>query len=113
MGDLIEDPERLETPEPFIASGKLHGRIIRTDHFGNLITNLGRENVRGFLGKAAPVIRVGAAQLREISLTYSSVPEGELLALFGSSGLLEIAVNGGSAAACLNPEDLQVIIEKN
>ena len=58
------------------------------------------------------MIRIGSIELTEISLTYSSVPEGAILALFGSSGYLEIAVNGGSAAACIKPEYPDVIIER-
>ncbi|HQU56602.1 MAG TPA: SAM-dependent chlorinase/fluorinase, partial [Chitinophagaceae bacterium] len=34
----------------------------------------------------------------KISETYSSVPEGEKLALFNSAGYLEIAINKGNAA---------------
>jgi hypothetical protein len=112
MGVLVNDPVKVELQEPIISSGKLHGMIIRTDHFGNLITNLGRETVKGFLGTSPPVIRIGSIELTEISLTYSSVPEGGILALFGSSGCLEIAVNGGSAAGRLNPEDQEIIVEK-
>jgi len=113
IGDIIVDPVKLEMPEPFISSGKLHGRIIRSDHFGNLISNLGRKAVTGFLETAAPVIRIGSTEIRGISSTYSSVPPGAALALFGSSGRLEIAVNGGSAAVLLNPEDREIIIKKS
>lgn len=112
LGSAIDDPVRLEMPGPVFSSGKLRGRIVRADHFGNLITNLGRETVIGFLGAKPPVVRIGSMELTEISLTYSSVPEGAVLALFGSSGYLEIAVNGGSAAARLSREDPDVIIER-
>lgn len=112
LGSIIDDPVRLELPEPHVSSGKLQGRIIRTDHFGNLITNLGRDTVHSFLETKPPVIRIGPLELTEISPTYSSVPEGAILALFGSSGRLEIAVNGGSAAACIKPEGTDIIIEK-
>jgi len=112
MGGIISDPVRLEPREPFVSGGKLHGRTVRADHFGNLISNFSRETIEGFLGAASPVIRIGSMELHEISATYSSVPKGKVLALFGSSGFLEIAVNGGSAARRLNPEDPGIIIEK-
>ncbi len=112
MGEIITDPVKLELPEPLISSGKLQGRIIRTDHFGNLISNLASVAVFRFLGTASPVIRIGSVEIRAISTTYSSVPKGAILALFGSSGRLEIAVNGGSAASLLNLKDQEIIIEK-
>lgn len=112
MGDAVTDPVKLDLPEPFISSGKLHGRIMRFDHFGNLISNLKRGTVEEFLGPAAPAIRFGSVELREISVTYSSVEQGKMLALFGGSGFLEIAVNGGSAVRLLHPEDPEIIIEK-
>jgi S-adenosylmethionine hydrolase len=34
--------------------------------------------------------------------TFGDAPKGEALAYIGSSGLLEIAINGGNAAKTLN-----------
>ncbi len=112
MGAVIDDPVKLEIPRPFVSSGRLHGRIVRADNFGNIITNLDRAAISGFLGTAPALIRMGPVRLHEISTTYSSVPAGRALALFGSSGFLEIAVNGGSAAGSLKPKDVEIIIEK-
>lgn len=112
MGEAVNDPVRLELPEPSICAGRLQGRVVRTDRFGNLVSNLERDTVLGFLGAERPVIRIGSMEVREISLTYSSVPEGSILALFGSSGFLEIAVNGGSAARALNHEGPDIVVEK-
>ena len=114
MGPAIADPVRLETEEPFVEGGRLHGRIIRADVFGNLVSNLRRETVLKFIGHGQPHIRVGGLELFHIHRTYSSVPEGTLLALFGSSGLLEVAVNGGSAAQSLapdQPKDIEITID--
>jgi S-adenosylmethionine hydrolase len=44
---------------------------------------------------------VGDSAIEGISLTYAGAQPGEMLALFGSTGQLEIAVNMGSAAECL------------
>ena len=39
-------------------------------------------------------------------------PSGTLLALFGSSGLLEVAVNGGSAALAPDqPKNIEITID--
>ncbi|MGN6627756.1 MAG: SAM hydrolase/SAM-dependent halogenase family protein [Tepidisphaeraceae bacterium] len=64
-------------------------RVIAIDHFGNIITN-----VPGELLTAGLKIRGRLA----ISRTYADVPRGQPVALVGSSGLLEVAINGGNAA---------------
>ena len=40
--------------------------------------------------------------LCDLKNTYSDVKKGEFIALFGSSGFLEISINQGSAAKKLN-----------
>ena len=49
-------------------------------------------------------LRVKRRTIRGIWGTYADRDEGELLALLGSSGHLEVAVNGGSAALMLGCE---------
>lgn len=68
------------------------GEIIYIDHFGNLVTNI-------FVPKHVQAeVQCGDLKLTEISRTYAEVEDQELLALVGSSGLLEIAMRNGSAA---------------
>ena len=80
------------------------GQVIHVDRFGNLVTNLrihGAENAIGTVevsGYRIPVAR-----------TYSDVPEGELVALRGSTGLLEIACHYGSALEKLGSDDRLVV----
>ena len=70
-------------------------RVVYVDGYGNLVTNV----------PAAALASVRAVRLagRRVPLhgTYADVPAGELLALVGSFGLLEVAENGGSAARTL------------
>ena len=93
LGPPITDPVIRRTPEAHrAADGSVVGQVVTIDRFGNAITNL--LGVRGgavvVAGRAIPVRRV-----------YADVAPGEPLALAGSSGLLEIAVRDGSAAALL------------
>lgn len=61
------------------------------DRFGNLITNF----EKGF--SSGPFrVRVGDQEVRLVN-TYAEGREGELIALFGSEGFLEIAIKNGSA----------------
>lgn len=97
-GDLVQ----VGVPEASVdRDGQLHGEIIHVDHFGNCITNICREMVPGDAGYR---VQVAAATLPEIKRTYGDVAPGTLLALFGSSGHLEIAMAMDSAADALDLE---------
>jgi len=73
------------------------GEVVHIDHFGNLITNIARELV---MDKGWPTLAIRAGMFEQIPLrqTYGEGKNGELIALFGSSDTLEIAVPRGSAA---------------
>ena len=93
FGPKISDPVLLEFPEPEPVPGGLRVPVLKADRFGNLILNLPAETLSGrrfrvvVEGRRVPFVR-----------TYAEAPEGEPLALIGSDGFLEIAVNQGSAA---------------
>ncbi|MBE9167424.1 SAM-dependent chlorinase/fluorinase [Pleurocapsales cyanobacterium LEGE 06147] len=94
LGNSI-DPDslvKLTLPELTITDNKIIGCIQYCDRFGNLITNIPADAVIGQCwsaiveNRAIPTVQ-----------TYSDVPKGEIAALIGSHGWIEIAVNGGSA----------------
>ena len=88
---------RAEWPRPRLKGGKLLGQILFSDSFGNLITNISREEY-GLLSAGRPLrIKGKGWRIDRIHRTYGQGKTGEPMALFGSSGLLEIAVCGGSA----------------
>ena len=88
-------------------NGELEGQVAAIDHFGNLITNIKSEQLTECLG-AGPQeeirIKIRATVIKGISETYAGVRSNTPLALIGSRGYLEIAVNQGSAAHHLNAE---------
>jgi S-adenosylmethionine hydrolase len=96
LGEPIGDLYLLSAPTPICRGGKLVGRVVHVDHFGNLVTSLRPADLAG-LQPVQLVIRghvVGG--LRRF---YA---EGTGLgAVVGSAGLVELALPGGSAAAAL------------
>lgn len=81
-------------------SGDLVGKIVAIDRFGNLITNIGSKKLNQYCDKQAhhePRIRIGKHIISGLSATYESAEFQKPLALIGSRGYLEIAVNTGSA----------------
>jgi hypothetical protein len=95
VGDVWGEPVRLPSAAPLQQGDRLVGRIVHVDSFGNLITNLpGADALQAevWLGER----RVGA-----IRRTYADVATGGLLAVIGSTGMVEISVRDGSAARVL------------
>jgi S-adenosyl-L-methionine hydrolase (adenosine-forming) len=70
--------------------------VIHVDHFGTLVTSI----PAGAVPPGAEV-RYHATAVGPVRRTFADVPSGELLALAGSGGRLEIAVRDGSAAVRL------------
>jgi S-adenosylmethionine hydrolase len=83
-----------------VAGATIEGEVARVDRFGNLVTTIPGEHLRAS-DASGIVVRVGGREVHGLSGTYADVAPGELCALLGSSGRLEVAVNGGSAAGRL------------
>jgi S-adenosyl-L-methionine hydrolase (adenosine-forming) len=98
LGPTQSEFVRLRWPEPSVGRNEVRGEILYIDRFGNLITNIGQN-----LLPAENLPRLGfktrrATRTIALASHYQAVPPGKLVALIGSSGLLEISANGGSAA---------------
>jgi S-adenosylmethionine hydrolase len=90
LGQPHEHPVIRRTPEARrLQDGAIAGEVIAIDRFGNLVLNT--------MSPAGGIIEI-AGQSLPIHRTYADVPSGALLALIGSSGLIEVAVRDGSAA---------------
>jgi S-adenosyl-L-methionine hydrolase (adenosine-forming) len=76
--------------------GQIRAPVVSVDRFGNCRTLLTRRELPFDLTNV--YVRSKDVTVRGIHSTYSDVPMGKTLALFGSHGGLELAVRGGSAA---------------
>ena len=88
-------------------SGELVGKIVFIDDFGNLITNIHFNTLRDSAKadeKGRIQVKVGSHVINGLSETYGSARSKDTLALIGSRGYLEIAVNKGNASHALNAE---------
>jgi S-adenosylmethionine hydrolase len=93
LGEPFAEPVVRRTPEATRRDdGAVAGVVITIDRFGNAVTNL--------MARRGGVLVVGGRSLA-LTRSYSDVARGALLALVGSSGLVEIAMRDGSAAAQL------------
>jgi S-adenosylmethionine hydrolase len=98
FGRLVSDAVRTaELASTRTARNQWTGRVLKIDHFGNLITNF---HVDAFADvKTQPFeLRVGLERIHRLALTYSETELNELFVIAGSSGYLEVVANQGNAA---------------
>ena len=72
--------------------------MIYIDNYGNVVTNI-HLSLYKEVGRARDFVilfRKASFDIRKIHRHYNQVPEGERLAIFNSSGFLEIAINKGA-----------------
>ena len=88
---------RLDLPKPNVENGKLTGAVIGLDFpFGNLITNVNREDFAklGYqVGDPVPVTLGANEMTLPIVHTFSDVPVGKPLLFIDSRGRLSFAIN--------------------
>ena len=102
LEDFGDPVEQIIALPPFRArrqpDGSLRGRVLHVDAFGNLITDVRLDD----LTSANAVVELAGRTIEGVSSTYE--PGANLRAVTGSSGYLEIAAPGASAAAVLKAE---------
>ncbi len=110
---LLESLVRLKKlwPEVILKSQHrvIRGSVTQIDRFGNITSNIALASL-GSLNKAQSSglqAVCGNLKVKGLKQTYGQAKKGELLLLAGSSGYLEIACSGGSAAARAMPEIIQ------
>jgi hypothetical protein len=89
---------------PTMDNSVINGSVIYIDSYSNVITNITRETFEK-VGKGRRfeiLVQSNHNRITQINKTYNETPNGELLALFNSGGLLEVSINKGNAADLLN-----------
>ncbi|NWF67896.1 MAG: SAM-dependent chlorinase/fluorinase [Chloroflexi bacterium] len=119
VGDALESIFTLPPPQLSVSGKRVRGEIMHIDRFGNIISSIGQLRWLApdkltldprFGDSRVPVpvratearIKIDTTEIEGLSRAYADAPRGTLLALAGSNGYLEIAVNQGNAAATLD-----------
>jgi S-adenosylmethionine hydrolase len=99
IGKPIQDYLRAEFAQPQRSGDRAWtGAILKIDRFGNIVTNF---HIRDFPALSSPaviVVAIGRRKIAALARNYAEYKPGELFAIVGSSGYLEISMNRGSAA---------------
>ncbi|MHC4944621.1 MAG: SAM hydrolase/SAM-dependent halogenase family protein [Planctomycetota bacterium] len=101
LGPEVENPVTIQWSEPTFDKDTIEGSILYIDVYGNLVTNITRTHIYK-LGLEKPRVVLCGKEIGEPQSAYSIKSKGEPLAIFGSFGHLEIAVNQGNAAELYN-----------
>jgi S-adenosyl-L-methionine hydrolase (adenosine-forming) len=102
LGPPRRELVRLVWPEVQVSSRKIEGRVESIDSFGNLVTDITDDMLRDVpRGQEEVTIECDEHETCGIFRTYSDQPAMTLMALVGSTGRLELALVGDSAAAML------------
>jgi S-adenosylmethionine hydrolase len=88
----IPDP----TLEGDLDGETLLGEVIWVDHFGNLVTNISQESLGELDSDEMVEIEIKGERIRGLKAAYEQGQEGEIIALWGSAGFLEISLKGDS-----------------
>ncbi|HSG68472.1 MAG TPA: SAM-dependent chlorinase/fluorinase [Bacteroidales bacterium] len=92
---------------PVVENDVIKGLVIYVDNYENVITNITREKFKEVGRNRKFKISFRGEEIHTIHESYSDVPVGEILALFGHNDHLEIAMNNGTASSLLglHPDD--------
>ncbi|HEV2424701.1 MAG TPA: SAM-dependent chlorinase/fluorinase [Terriglobia bacterium] len=108
FGPVVGDYVRVEAPRPQKSGGRLRGSVLRVDKFGNVITNFRPGDLpSGFR------LVVQGSPITHLVTSYSDGEPGEVFAIVGSAGFIEISAREASAADILgvnkgDPADLEL-----
>ena len=97
FGDVCNEIVTIDIPKPEITEGAITGVVLHIDNFGNLITNISEGLFRALIGEGSYKIMAGNKVTVGLKVSYSEVKKGEVLAIFGSAGYLEISAREQNA----------------
>src|SRR5262245_5591325 len=98
LGSSRDELMTLDWPRPKKIPRGLEGEVLYVDSFGNIISNISREQLGALGSPASLFIEVAGRKLRGLVPTYGAALAGECVALLDSQDRLEIAIVEGSAA---------------
>ena len=105
FGDEITDYARFRMPAPkTLEAGHIQGVVLKVDRFGNVVTNLTPEDIpQLFVAHPPPFkIAIGKHEITSLRKAYVESAAGEVFAILGSMGFLELSMNRDSAARVLD-----------
>ncbi len=104
IGERLENYKKLYLLNPTYEKDLILGRVIYIDGYGNAITNISYELFEQ-VGKQRNMtiyVKTNRTKITKISKKYYHTTDGDILAIFNSLGLLEIAQYKGNISEIYN-----------
>lgn len=104
LGIVVDDVKRNAGLNPQIEPDMINGEVIYIDSYYNAITNITKEIFDEYVAGSKFDILLNTNLLKTSSVhsSYKQVERGEMVCIFNSLGLLEIAIREGKASQLLN-----------
>jgi S-adenosylmethionine hydrolase len=102
FGEAIGSWESLRVARPKQKGKELQGEILHIDAFGNLISNIDEMTLFNFARSHDFFIQRGRRMIHGLKRSYWEGKQGEVMALVGSGGFLEISIRERSAEKFLH-----------
>jgi S-adenosylmethionine hydrolase len=99
VGPALESLTKLDITRSKVEGAAAHGTVMRTDPYGNVITNITSADFQSLgiaLGDSVAVTIGKSTWTAPFKRTYAEVPESSRLVVVQSSGFVECAINKGS-----------------
>ncbi len=113
MATATEEYLQLLNFQPTSTPSSIIGRCLYMDSYGNVITNISKQFFEQIRRNRTFTIHLPGLRISEIAASYDAVPEISALALFNTSGFLEIAINKGQARQLLFPKNINLHTDFN
>ena len=112
LGAVIDDPIRVSLPRPQQTENGLVGEVIHIDHFGNVISNIHRDEMAGFGDDVT--VKVSGTTFDGLVGTFGDGQIGDLVALYSSTDQLMVSEVNGDAATRIKAKigDVVEVIKK-
>lgn len=107
MGELAEDVRRYTNIVPIVNEKCLIGKVMYVDSYGNAITNIDKDTFQRVAANKEYTIYINSKKYftNRVYNSYKTVERGEIVTLFNSLNLLEVAIRDGDAANLLRLDD--------
>lgn len=99
LGDNKESLVKCLLFEPTYSDDSIYGRVVHIDSYENAITNIPKAFFKQVSRGRPYAIYCAGYTMDRIYTSYIDVPIPKIVALFGTHGMLEIAVNHGKASS--------------
>lgn len=110
IGEPVDSMQKLELHIVRLSDDRLalEGEVCHVDQFGNLITNIHRQDAAEFKGNLKAqhnwILQVNGTELKGLARTFGECKPGDPLFYWGSAEYLEVAVNRGHANEVFNAD---------